>query len=104
MISNGSLSVFQGIRSQLKLLDICVVSLARVTSDALSGANLDTLERNIKSGMDQLMKEAFACGVKEGTVRAISFVGTSLTLVDYDDQGNFGSILPPEEVVKSLLD
>jgi hypothetical protein len=104
MISNGSLSVFRGQYSQKHLFDVSVVSLATVTQMALSAVKADILERNIKSGMDQLLKEAFACGVKEGTLRAITFVGTRLTLVDYDDQGIFSSILPPDEVVKSLLD
>jgi len=105
MISSGSLNLFLGERVAGRLVDVRLQSLASVTRDALSAVNIDALESQIKGGMDILKNEARTGKLKEGKVMAIIFVGKTLSLVDYEDHDGVSfQILPPNEVVKSLLD
>ena len=103
MISSGVIHLFQGVKSHGRLVDVYLVRLDEIIRDAQLRANIKTLEHNITSGLVVLLEVARNGRLKHGKVMAITFVGTSLELVECIYQGNCNPVFPSLDVLRTLL-
>ena len=105
MISSGSIKFCAGNRRKKSLMNIKMMSLSEMISQALVRKDVRQLEKNILQNMDKLaklLKYASSGGLENRYApRRISFdgPGNKLELTLREDKG----LLPPDEVVKDLL-
>lgn len=103
MISTGIIELFQGVKAHGRLVDVYVMRLDEIIRDALLESNIETLEYNIKSGLAVLVEEARIGRLKHGKVMTVTFVGTTLELVDCIYEGHCNPVFPSGDVLKTLL-
>ena len=96
MISSGSTRLCHGEKSRGTVTRILMRNLSTVAKEALAYSSISQLQKNITDGM-----EAIDSQLKHNELRKISFYGGSLKLLPTSERAS--AILPPSDVVKSLI-